>query len=305
MIEKGVPLIRGERILMIALNWGDGHLMRSIALAKYLLKNNTVCFAATKRQSSAIRYYLPNAEILDWKGFDFRFERKGSRSFAMQVFMRSLSLWVEERSLVRKVKIWRKAERLTMVLADQIYLPSLRNLTTVFLTHQLTLPLPWHWRWVQLYNRLKMRRFDEVWVMDEISTPLAGKLSAPIKGLNLRYIGWWSRFSDQKPRKKEKVLALMSGPESLRKKEFFKEQLGVSTAFEDIQWIGSIGDEIPNWSAIDEGMCAAKVVISHGGYTTRMDQLFLGFDLLAFPAEQQWEQIYLNTLSPGDCFVKR
>lgn len=291
--------LRDHRILLSALNWGMGHLTRSIALISQLREQgNVVVFAGSDWQQSYLSTYFPNLLMLDLPDYPFHF--RGKR-FILDLSLNIPSLLRHTKKEAALIDGMVKEYQIDLVLADHRYASRSRNCVSVFITHQYVLPLKkWHLP-AQLIHRFWMRRFDQIWIMDDEHEKLAGKLSTTTDS-RARYIGHFSRFQLYTPTKKVFPLVLLISGPKLYAQQFVNE-LG-RRFHESCPVICSAELTLPaHFKRVEGGpleedsvLLGAKKIISRCGYSTLMDVKILNCDADLFPTEGQLEQEYLAYL---------
>lgn len=213
--------------------------------------------------------------------------------------------WVEEK--VREFKI-------DIVLSDHRYGFRSDNCNSIFISHQINLPLKGIYKFFQLFHVFWIKKFNSIWVIDVAENNLAGKLSSSRGLKNFEYIGWFSRFNVKRisdvNRNKDTSILLLNGPNvhldfllqyyltnsnknSKRMIIGSPSSLKILQLKEDIKLI-----ESTNWIEIDELLFQATEIFSFFGYSTLMDAKFLSAEFHLIPCPDQWEQEYLSTIHP-------
>jgi hypothetical protein len=91
-------------------------------------------------------------------------------------------------------------------------------------THQVSLPLPWYLKFAQLFHRILMNQFTEIWVLDTVDHQFAGNLSRGKTNVPQRFLGAVSRLEGMEmPAEKTKTVVLIMGPEPYAE-QFYREQ---------------------------------------------------------------------------------
>ena len=185
--------IQDERILISPLNWGMGHVARCIPLIDLFLKNNNSIFVAGDHfQLSVIRQYFPEIITIEHQGYPFDFGQKASFRWGLvKQLPYLLQRWNKEREEVERLC---EALQIDIVISDHRYGFYSESVHSIFLTHQVQLPLRWFERGLQRLHRNWMQKFNEVWVADDEQLNFAGKLSRSDAKLSISYIGIRSRF---------------------------------------------------------------------------------------------------------------
>lgn len=294
----------GKKVLFSPLNWGFGHVSRSIALIDQLLQQgNNVIIACEGAQQEVYKEYFPDLNYEFHEGYPFDFKGKGN--FAWDLFLRGSKLRLRLNSETRQVSRLVKKHQVDLILSDHRYGFYLKGMHSVFITHQYNLPVKWFQAPVDILHKKLMKRFHQIWVMDDSNSRLAGKLSVSMDAKSVAYIGAYSRFSlyQEFPEKSVEKLAIISGPEIYAQqfadwvvKEHPDATLvcdkSISTPQNTVRFSGS-------WRHRDDQILKAKHLISRSGYSTIMDADFLGIPITLVPTPGQAEQVYLSKWFKG------
>lgn len=295
--------VNHKRILLSALNWGLGHVMRSVPLLAQLQKqNNQIFIACDEYQEAVFRKEISGVEFIRIQGYPFVFSGKGN--FTRDLLKSIVSLdrmvkyerkWVTEKVLQLGIQL---------VISDQRMGFRSRKCTSVLLTHQVHLPLKWWEMPAQWIYGYWLSRFDFIWIPDKKGEEsLAGRLSKT-KRKNALYIGWLSRFSYYHVgEKKYEYAAIISGPEPYNfhffeevKEQFKREGKRTFILFHRAkeEKIGEVEiyKEIPT-EKLTKMLLSSKAVVSRSGYSTLMDLERLNMRGILTPTPGQSEQEYL------------
>ncbi|MCT4561415.1 MAG: hypothetical protein N4A41_08565 [Crocinitomicaceae bacterium] len=288
------------KVLFVALNWGSGHVFRSIPILQDLQnKGCELLILETPDQALIYQHYLQNYLSVSWKGYRFRFSGKGR--FSYDLAKTALQLRKDYRQIRREVSRLCDEHQVDMVLSDHVYGANSLEVESIFLTHQVHLPLPKLNPFHLLHNQF-MREFSEVWIVDDAEIQLAGKLSRPTEE-HRTYIGLPSRFVGAQETEKKHRTILLSGPEPYRS-QFLDEihhslekdvEYHVIGLEEDSDFFKAIAAS--NFAQIDEVLKGSSEIWTRGGYTTLLDNHYLGAKLHLFPTPGQAEQQYLKNRS--------
>lgn len=299
--------IHNKRILISPLNWGMGHVSRCIPLIDLFLKNgNEVIVACNPMQKEIFKAYFVDLTLVDHLDYPFDFAGKGS--FELDLMKQFGALRSRLKSELKETESMVKQYGIDIVVSDHRYGFRSSSCHSVFLSHQLNLPVRWYEKWVQRIHHNLIRDFDEVWVPDTPDCALAGKLSSNEVGFKVRYIGPLSRFSLYASIREKDIssITIISGPEVYGIKqvsEILNRGLAVDEmiimpptiyskqAMSDPRLVSS-----SNWVACDRLILRAKKIVSRSGYSTLMDihQLKVPFEIS--PTTGQREQEYLAEL---------
>jgi UDP:flavonoid glycosyltransferase YjiC (YdhE family) len=274
-----------------------GHVSRSIGLIHQLFgQENKVFIACDERQQQVFSEYFDNVHFISHDGYPFVFRGKGN--FAWDLLSRSNSLRKRLKLEREEVKRYVADFQIDYVLSDHRYGFISEIVPSIFITHQVNLPVKWYEKKVGTLHTTLMNRFDVIWVMDDEHSSLAGKLSenCPEKGC---YIGHYSRFSlySDSPPKTNNCVLVASGPE-LYALQLISDVYNEPELFPDYTIVHSTSRSFPNevkgsWREQDAVIRSAKEIVSYSGYSTIMDCKYLGIPAYLNPTKGQAEQIYL------------
>lgn len=288
-----------NRILISPLNWGFGHVSRSIGLIQQLLnQKNEVIIACDEDQEKVYREYFPELTYVFHEGYDFKFHGKGH--FAKDLLFRWSSLRMRMLNETREVTKIAGDYKIDVVISDHRYGFYCKVRPSIFVTHQYNLPVKWYQAPIDIIHKRLMKKFREIWILDDEQRPLAGKLSLTMNARGVSYIGHYSRFSLYTiPEEKtiEKVV-IISGP------KVYAQQLAdeVVEKYPDALMICDQTISLPktvtrvsgSWRDQDAKILLAKKIISRSGYSTVMDAKLLNVDAEYIPTPGQAEQLYLK-----------
>lgn len=300
-----IPHISKSRILISPLNWGFGHVSRTIPIIQSFLEmENEVYIACDTAQKNVYEAYFSSQKVkfLDLEGYPFRFNGKGN--FGLDLFLNGISLSKhiqKEHSLTEK---WVIDYSIEYVIADHRYGVYSKKVTSIFLTHQYNLPTSTlSFIANKIHHRL-IKPFQKFWIADYNSNTLAGKLSI-CESEKASFIGALSRFAKIKSiQSKTKNTLIISGPEaywkdllSIYDKELangvIDSIIGPKHAQQLFSHFNAIYYSNDNWLACDEILLQSKTIYGYSGYSTIMDLQFLKCEAKLVPCKGQYEQIYL------------
>ncbi len=293
--------IRNERILFSPLNWGWGHVSRSIPLLKRLSdQGNEILIACDEKQREIYNDYLPNIKTIPWEAYPFHFRGNGNFGFDLLFSMRKLRRFgKKEKKKIEKVVL---EQRISLVIGDHRYFFRSDSVPSIFVTHQLNLPLPWYMKLGQRLHDNYIAQFSQIWIVDDEKNSYAGNLSRPKVALTskCKFIGPLSRFQGKEISIDKKwTTILVSGPEPYAKQFYVqqKQKFGELKELQCIIYNGRIedlsGQRGISWREIDERLLETKKLLARSGYSTIMDVAFLKCEVELYPTPGQWEQEYL------------
>lgn len=291
--------INNQRILLSFLNWGKGHLSRSIDVCRRLAgQNNTLLVACSIDDFLILKAYVPGVEHISFQNYPFHFSGTGDFTSDLLKSRKSLTDFVAwEQQEVEKLVA---SHQVSLIVSDHRYGFYSKKTPSVFITHQVQLALKW-WQFpAQSLHKKWMKKFNFTWIMDDEQHPLAGKLSRKGNLENASYIGHFSRFESNSTVEKTIELGVCNGPHPYNRQ--LLEKLIQNT---DLDFILS---EIPhedrrvispeNWQETDELFYKAKVIHSYCGYSTLMDlkRLKCTGNLVPTPGQAEQEYLYRSHL---------
>lgn len=305
-----VEEVRNLRVLISPLNWGFGHVSRCIPLISQLLEQGNILFIACnvpQKQIFLDYFNETSVKFIQHEGYPFQFSGKGN--FAKDLFFSLRLLKIRSRLELSEVKQMVLSNQIDLIIADHRYTFRNEKCTSIFMTHQLNLPISWFQFPFNFYHKKQINKFDFIWLVDDEIKNLAGKLSINKKLINTLFIGTLSRFQlYEKSEEKTDSVLIVSGPKEYWESlfELFKKEL-ISGEINKI--IGpkesskflidsknlSAFISSENWIESDKILLNAKKIYGYIGYTTVMDVEELGCDSCLVPCPGQLEQIYLAT----------
>lgn len=295
--------IRDKRILISPLNWGMGHVSRCIPLVDKLLKNNnTLFFAGDSSQLSVIRQYFSNINLQEHEGYPFDFGKGNFRFGMLKQFPDLIQRLKKERAEVERLCV---EHAIDIIISDHRYGFHSDRVHSIFLTHQVRLPLRWYEGAVQRLHRNWMRKFNEIWVVDDEQLNFAGQLSKTDADLPISYIGVLSRFQLYQETKNRMggTVIIVSGPrpfsvnfakEQAKKYELDEVTMIVPNDLSELRFNSSVKIvRSDDWKYCDELILNASKIVSRSGYSTLMDLVQLKVPFSITPTPGQSEQEYL------------
>ena len=299
--------INQKHILFGALNWGMGHVARSIGLLRQLQMNNEITIVCDSHQYSVFKSYFPEFNYITKEGYPFNFKGKGNFRTDLIRSLPRLANYVREE--VCFVESCIDTLQVDLVISDNRYGFYSKKCPSILLTHQLNLPLHW-WEYpAQMFLNKLLMRFNSIWVPDGMDRSLSGKLSQNKQGLPVQYIGFLSRFEGCRlsVNAEQRPILILSGP-AVYRQILIEKAVQLSCEFEVVyvsdkhdKGIQRLMNEFPevsfrsvsSWNELDDLLCSTSLVISWCGYSTLLDLQFLNVDALLFPTPGQSEQAYL------------
>lgn len=323
--HKNNPIKEKPLILYSALDWGLGHLSRSIPLIRELIDQGwEVIVACNSIQKDILKQELPQLRTVFIEGYDVKYGKS------------RLSTWIKISLQARKILIKIKKERcwvadfvaknnIKAVISDNRYGFFHPALPSVFITHQLNV-LSGIGRFAdrmiqkQLYHFIN--KFTICWVPDEKDNSLAGKLSHPdiLPAVPVKYIGPLSRFNAVKSADTHTYAYafILSGPEPQRTilenkivdelKEVCEKCILIrGVVSNESKEINSMPTNISiinyaSSSDLENIIYQSRVIVCRPGYTSMMDLLKMRKQCVVIPTPGQTEQEYLAQYLSGKKF---
>ncbi len=300
--------ITGKTVLYGCLDWGSGHVARSIPMMRQLVhQGNKLVVRCTKEQQHIFETYGIPAVYIPANAFAFRF--KGDGNFTREMLRNAFRFRKAVNTERRETRQLVAKHRIDLIVSDHRYGLLDATVPSVFVTHQVHLP-PGSGFFAQQIHRKWMNRFSVCWIMDDEQHRLAGKLSElpKRKDIECHYIGHYSRFSASAIHESsDTVVGIVSGPEPYAKQLFdvlLKQALSdnrswtiVSPAYEVTIVPPHVRLIHGDWIAADEAILNASLVISRNGYSTLMDLKTLNKRAKLIPTPGQLEQLYLKEIN--------
>jgi hypothetical protein len=298
-----------KKILISPLNWGMGHVSRCIPLIKKLQhQNNKLIIACSKVQREIIEAYV-DSDVLFAHHDEYPFYFNGNGNFLLDSLLNLRECYKRHEMELFQVDELVKKFNAEIIISDHRYGFRNEKCISIFMTHQLHLPLPWHLKLAQLWHKNQILKFDYQWIVDDKYKRLAGKLSDNKGFKNSRYIGLLSRFNECNYDKKTiyNGILIVSGPMEYYPSLFqsFKRQLssgeidlivGNDKAYEVFKTLNTRlkFHHSNDWNVTDKIMMQSKKIFGFCGYSTLMDLNYLGCDAELIACRGQLEQLYLQ-----------
>jgi UDP-N-acetylglucosamine:LPS N-acetylglucosamine transferase len=311
-------------LLFSALDWGLGHVTRSIPLIRQFQDQGweiiVACDSTQKKIFETEIYGLRFAE-LEGYGIQYSSSKTGTR---LRLLLQIPKILIK----IKKEKVWLSSflanNPVKMVVSDNRYGFFHPSVTSIFITHQLHVITglgSFFDRLLQKFLYKFINKFSECWVPDNEINGLAGKLSHPIHKPNipLKYIGCISRLSICEPANPlhgrgglarhndthnasvrqgrggftYKYCIILSGPEPQRtilESILTKKLKNINNKI----IIGGIpGINYVSTKELNKLICSSEIIICRSGYTSMMDLIKLKKKIIVIPTPGQTEQEYL------------
>jgi len=308
---------RKSKVLFAPLNWGLGHAARSIPILKALSANGfEVILAGNGFSLEFLRKEFSDWQYLELPSFEMRYSGGKSQIISVLKALPKIIIasWKEHRQLRHLIK----KRNIDIVISDNRFGLFNKNCVSVYITHQLTIPMPAGFRFltpvVRKLHRMLIANYTYCWIPDEPGVfNLSGNLSHnQILPKNARFIGILSRFQREtfsiEMKNRYDFLFILSSVEPqrtiLEKKiiSFFQENSsckailirGVADKTESIERV----EQLTNINQASEKelkslLEASEVVVCRSGYTGIMELASINKRAVLIPTPGQPEQEYL------------
>ena len=298
-----------KRLLVAPLDWGWGHLYRSLTLCREWPQPNWEFYIlAPAPLVPLLQKQYPNMHFIPEQPLGMHYPKN---RFSLWYWLKTpiwLTRLISDKLLCAKLV---KNYNPDLILSDSRPWFSSTKKSSIILIHQLHPLIPKFPRLQKLchiFLHSLLQKFKRIWVPDYEGeeASLAGILSHPASK-NCSYIGPISRFKkwDLTPTDApQKLLFLLTGPEAHRKDFFNKLALAFSPQYSHWQWhiCGIKGTNhsqrtfhpFPSEVLLEELLNHSNLIVSRTGYTTLMDLAHLQLNALLIPTPGQSEQEFLG-----------
>lgn len=309
-----------KNILICPLEWGLGHAGRMIPLAEKLREMNfNILFGAGEKHLAFLRHEAPGFEYVNFPGFSPRYSRSLPQYLTLILQIPSLIYHITGEHIRLKKII--KANSVDIVISDNRFGLWNRKVRTVYVTHQLLIPFPRHFSFLEFIgvciHRQIIRKYSLCFIPDlPGDLNLTGRLShGIILPPNARYTGILSRFDGVTESSGKAVTdsrhntVILSGPEPQR--GILEKKLADILELKEIPGIILGGRPDKDATMIRSGNIiyynhlnryamkriieGSETIIARSGYTTVMELISLNCSALLIPTPGQTEQEYLAT----------
>lgn len=300
------------KILVAVLDWGLGHAARSSRIIQLLTdRHHDVVIASSGVALEFLKSGFPNLKSYELPGYNVSYSKYKALLVPALIsdFPKFLRLIKKEQNLVEQII---SSEAISLVISDNRYGCYSKKIQSIFICHQLTIPLngilrPFR-RLVSAIHTRIIKKFDAVWIPDFPDHRFSGVMSV-CSGLTPKYIGILSRFSSC-PAINEKqfyITAIISGPDPSRYrlvsrlelilKEFKRPCLLITgrPGYDDTPKQINDLTILPHAETLQmqEIICSSEFIIARSGYTSLMDFAVTGSKVLFIPTPGQPEQKFI------------
>lgn len=305
---------------MAPLDWGLGHATRCVPLIHALLNHQfRVVLAADGRAFNFLAKEFPDLSIIRLEGYKVHYPAK--RSFFLNMFLSTLPFYQSIRKEHKAIQVIASEHHIDAIISDNRYGLWSKNITSVFLGHQMFIKVPGIFKWAEgLMHRLNqyfIRHFDEHWIPDyqgkyNLSGDLSHKKTLPEKA---HFIGPLSRFflpddtTNEAHTKKYDghLLVILSGPEPQRTILETKLLHQLKKSSQKTIVVRGLTEKTGNYmltpdvkvlqhaatTELNRLILGSELVICRPGYSSIMDLSATGKRAVFIPTPGQTEQEYL------------
>lgn len=311
-----------KTFLVAILNWGLGHATRCIPVINKLLQlNQKVIIASDGLSLQLLKQEFTDVLFIELPAYNIKYPKFGQMFFALLwQTPRLLKTIKASNQLVQKLVVKYKID---YIISDNRYGCHNKLAYSVFLTHQVNIPLPKAYKWfrkaVDRQNAGYINQYNELWIPDFEGHLLSGELSLLNKSIRVPAycIGALSRLKVKEVNQRNFVLAILSGPEPHRsifeqkiinQAQFFKGDLilirGTRKPLKEVLPGNLKIIDLAESNTINELLLQAKHIICRAGYSSIMDLMQLNRTAFLVPTPGQTEQeILADKLSSKKYFI--
>jgi uncharacterized protein (TIGR00661 family) len=323
------PDSQSKKVFIAPLNWGLGHATRLLPLIKLLSsKNYLIYIGASGRSKEVLQREISKCVFFDFPEYPIKYpqSRFFVTRFMLIIFPQMLIAMIKE---YQKLKKLNKEYDFDLIVSDNRFSLSLKNVKSLLISHQLRYKLPWpikQMEWLpEYFNYYHFRKYDKIIIPDiETGDTLTGELSHEMRYLpknKLYYLGLITDLMQLEGNENEEIdyFVIISGPEPQRTK--FENLIYHQLAKLKGRVIVTLGKPEKNYKIrmgnaeiyaymtrekISHYLARAKFIISRPGYTTVMEMIESGKCGLFIPTPGQIEQEYLakHFLKNNWCYAK-
>ncbi len=314
ILSKFNSHINNKKVLIVALDWGLGHLTRCIPIIYGLLANgNQVVLGGNDVAQKVWQNHFPQLAFVPFHGYNIRYGRSKIGTMLKFVFQLPKIYFAAKREQ-QQLKALQVKELFDFIISDNRLGLYHSNATSIYITHQLCIQSPFGFttRWLQKIHYRYISNFDLCWIPDEeeMKNSFAGALSHPeqMPPTPVKYIGILSSWPTIPSLAQQYVCTIiLSGPEPQRTilENLLLQQLaqiagkvalvrGLPTETFAINAPAntSVFNYLPAKDLAQMVACSA-LVICRAGYSTVMDLAHAKKPALLIPTPGQSEQEYL------------
>lgn len=312
--EKNRNCKQKPLLLFSPLDWGLGHLTRSIPLLKAFKEAGwKIAVACNSTQKNIIQAEIYGLDFYELQGYGIVYSNTGWAT-RLKILGQSGKILMQIKRENHWLRQFVATFQVNLVVSDNRYGFYHPHVPSVLITHQLQPRTGFGVLADRLFQKMLyqfMNKFSECWIPDSAGkVNLAGSLSHPTvyPKTPLRFLGPLTRMqcADQNAIEYD-LLIILSGPEPQRS-ILEKKLLAQLVSLSDVKALlirglpgTSLKNQLPNVTSIDHAsstrLCSyaqqSRVVICRSGYTSLMDMMRLKKKMIIIPTPGQAEQEYL------------
>ena len=311
---------RDKHVLVAPLNWGLGHATRCLPIIDHLKKTNEVTIASDGLAMQWLQQERPELPSLKLPNYPIRYTYS---SMTVNVLQHGFGLWNAIKNERRVLRKWANKHQVDLVISDHRFGMYLKDVTSIFLAHQLTIP---HRnvllrRSASMWQSRMINKFDACWIPDYPGPDrLSGLLSEEKLGIPKHYIGPLSRFQKSEVKVcKYDLAVILSGKEPTR--SGFEDKLMTHLLELDFSIIlvrgttttpsNDLTSRSGNLEIVDladsrqlqDIIDHSDIILSRSGYSTIMDLDVVDKPAILIPTPGQPEQEYLAKIHEKRWFI--
>jgi hypothetical protein len=306
-------------VIIAPLDWGLGHLSRSAMKVRECLHFGNDVFVAVNEKGEKFYRAIFGDKIkyLHLPGYEVSYSRFGVVWGILRSLPRMWKVYKMEHELAEK---WVNEIKPSRLFSDHRYGFWSNHSLSIFMTHQIWLPVPWYLGFLNKIHHHLIEKFTIVSIYDQKVDPrYAGKLSrislsnrfpvSTYSGLASQFLfpeGWnHHQDSPEEDVPYYDLILLVSGPEPHRTR-FENRLIKVFNTAADMKVAMVRGADkkleteakfpvydMPSNAFLLQLLKKCSLVVCRSGYSTLMDLVCLGKVGILVPTPGQWEQEYL------------
>jgi len=298
--------------LVAPLNWGLGHASRCIPIIKHLIERDLrVVIASDGDALALLKQEFPSLTFEELPSYNVQYtSNKGFLQSILKQTPKFLKAIYEENKAIEEIV---SKHNISKIISDNRYGCYHKDTKNVLITHQLSpnfIGVLKYLNWpIEQLLRLSFNNFDMVWVPDDESINLTGKLSS-LAIADKKYIGILSRFmpiESMTSSYQNELLVILSGVEpqrTLLENKIIEQlkQLNIKSIL--VKGVGNNAkiEQMTEFITCYERLTSedllaliklSRYIVCRSGYSSIMDLAILGKKAILIPTPGQIEQEYL------------
>jgi len=297
--------MENQKIIVAPLNWGLGHATRCVPIIKLLLAQNIIPIIASDGKALLfLQQEFPELQYIELPSYEISYG-KNIRLKLIRQFPKIYNAIRQEKKVIENFV--QENDDVVGIISDNRFGVLSTTVTSVYITHQINVLSGITTFFSSYLHQKVIKKFDECWVPDTLSSEFSGKLSLTNKNINTKFIGVLSRFKKANLSQEIDVLVLLSGPEPNRTFLEKKLLLEFKNDGRNIVFVlGNVEKYQKKWqkgtttfynyvlsNQLEKLINGSKIVVCRSGYSSIMDLAVLQKRVFFIPTKQQPEQEYL------------